>query len=245
MSDIVERLSANVNWLMRDGFETSAKNVQCALAEIESLRQQLAEKDAENRLIMLNLTQCGEQLAASQAQKAQQSADFCDAIGHAISLGLDAHIFLKCWNEGDWDGCKEYGFEPSATLREPWSAMQRETEFAAYKRNTNLAYKGSEQETLDKLAASQAREAQLREAVRQNHEWHENYDEYGGYPESELAEVNEKALALPQDTTALEAMIAEAGEVMRERVMQARGNGNLYPLDIRALPGVTLEDLRK
>lgn len=47
MSDIVERLSANVNWLMRDGFETSAKkNVQCALAEIESLRQQLAASQA-------------------------------------------------------------------------------------------------------------------------------------------------------------------------------------------------------
>ena len=40
-------------------------------------------------------------------------------------------------------------------------------------------------------------------------------------------------------------MIQKAGEVMRERVMQARGKGQLYPMDLRALPGVTLEDLRK
>lgn len=60
---------------------------------------------------------------------------------------------------------------------------------------------------LEQLAASQAREQQLREAVRQNQEWHENHDEYGGYPESELAEVNEKALAQSSDTSALEAIM--------------------------------------
>ena len=43
----------------------------------------------------------------------------------------------------------------------------------------------------------------------------------------------------------LREMIAKAGEVMRERFMRARGNGQLYPVEIRAMPGVTLEDLKK
>ena len=176
MSDIVERLSANVNWLMRDGFETSAKNVQCALAEIESLRQQLAEKDAKIEL---------ERTARQQLEK----------------------------------------------------LLHRQAET---------------------ISASQAREQQLREAVRQNQEWHENYDEYGGYPESELAEVNEEALSLPQDTSALEAMIAKAGEVMRERCFDSvQAEMDEQYIDsppwyvaeacrdtISTLPGVTLEDLK-
>ena len=109
------------------------------------------------------------------------------------------------------------------------------------------------------LAASQAREVQLREAVRQNHEWHNNYDEYGGYPESELCEVNTEALALPQDTTALGAMIAKAGEVMRERCSdsaqtemdgQNLGSAHWHAARvcreaIRDIPCVTLEDLQK
>ena len=73
---------------------------------------------------MNELEQLKLQLAVSQAREVQQSADFCDAIKHAISLGLDAHIFLEYWNEGDWGGCKEYGFEPRAALKEPWSTAQ-------------------------------------------------------------------------------------------------------------------------
>ena len=33
-------------------------------------------------------------------------------INHAITLGLDADQFLSCWREGDWAGCREFGFEP-------------------------------------------------------------------------------------------------------------------------------------
>lgn len=33
------------------------------------------------------------------------------AIEHAISLGTEASEFLTCWNEGNWDGCREYGFD--------------------------------------------------------------------------------------------------------------------------------------
>lgn len=136
---------------------------------IVDLRKQLAEKDAENRLIMLNLTQCGEQLAATQA-----------------------------------------------------------------------------------------REVQLREVIGKAKEgivqWHVPENRYAA-----LDAINE-ALALPQDTTALEAMIAKAGEVMRELAATActdRSTGTdtddfnewdhcnySCAEEIRALPGVTLEDLK-
>lgn len=81
-------------------------------------------------------------------------------------------------------------------------------------------------------------------------------------------DIAELALALPQDSTALEAMITKAGEVMRERCANYLVSGRymvLNPLQtltaeqhskavrahdthqskaIRALPGVTLEDLK-
>ncbi len=169
--------------------------MQCALAEIESLRQQL------NKIT--------EEL-------------------HAHQIGHD-HIIAE----------KDAEIEHLDRTKAEWK---------------NTAKLLDEQ-----LAASQAREQQLREAVRQNQEWHENYDEYGGYPESELAEVNEKALAIPADTTALEAMLAKAGEVMRERCSDsAQTEMDEQYIDsspwyaaracreaIRDIPCVTLEDLQK
>lgn len=38
--------------------------------------------------------------------------------------------------------------------------------------------------------------ADLRDAVKANHKWHEDYDEYGGYPDSELCVRNCQALSL-------------------------------------------------
>lgn len=46
----------------------------------------------------------------------QVRQDFCAAIDHAISLGLEGADFLRCWNEGDWDGCAEFDFVPSEQL---------------------------------------------------------------------------------------------------------------------------------
>lgn len=92
---------------------------------------------------------------------------------------------------------------------------------------------------LAELAASQARERKLRERI--NSQLERFYaSESGRIDDAVLSD----ALALPQDTSALEAMIAMAGEVMRERFMKLRAKGVLYPADIRALPGVTLEDLK-
>lgn len=174
MIDIVERLSANVNWLMRDGFETSAKNVQCALAEIESLRQRLAEKDAEierlYKVIDANWVS-QKQIIVSQL--------LVERLREALNL---------------------------------W-----------------------------KLASNNAEESEL--------------DDMACYcvPMPLFCDADEAtgaALALPQDTTALEAMITKAGEVMRERAAQEgrmAANGNCEDRVRRAIlsiANVTLFDLR-
>lgn len=90
------------------------------------------------------------------------------------------------------------------------------------------------------LAASQAREQQLREAL------HKlaclgNGAHYGTSDGNRIAQV---ALALPTDTSALQAIVAKAGEVMRERLLYLRAEGVMYPADIRALPAISLEDLK-
>ena len=95
----------------------------------------------------------------------------------------------------------------------------------------------------EQLAASQLREQQLREALEVVN--NAGDDEWYPYTPEQAKKVISEALTLPQDASAIEAMIKKAGEVMRERFMCARGNGQLYPVEIRALPGVTLEDLRK
>jgi len=54
------------------------------------------------------------------------------------------------------------------------------------------------------------------------------------------------AISTPSDTSALEAMIAKAGEKMRERVVETiLASAHGFPMrEIRALPAVTLEDLK-
>ena len=102
-------------------------------------------------------------------------------------------------------------------------------------------------------AASQARERQLREAlvIADN----AGDDEWYPYTPEQAKTAIGKALALPQDTSALAAVVQKAGEVIRERCFDAC-NADKYPnecdksiaydcrLTIRALPGVTLWDLK-
>jgi len=63
---------------------------------------------------------------------------------------------------------------------------------------------------------SQAKLLKLQKAVAHNHEWHKNYDEFDGYSESELYEINCKALSLPNDFSHLEAFVRLSGETMRK-----------------------------
>jgi hypothetical protein len=39
--------------------------------------------------------------------------EFNKAIDFAIKQGIDAYDFLTCWREGDWEGCREYGYDTS------------------------------------------------------------------------------------------------------------------------------------
>lgn len=90
------------------------------------------------------------------------------------------------------------------------------------------------------LVACQAREQQLREALRK-------IADLRNLGKIEPEVVAFEALALPQDTTALQAMIAKAGEVMRERCREDVALCyDTYGVvaDLRYLPGVTLEDLK-
>jgi hypothetical protein len=63
------------------------------------------------------ITRLRAELDKSQQDAEQMRQDFCAAINHAISIGMEADVFLRCWNEGDWKGCAEFGFEPSAELK--------------------------------------------------------------------------------------------------------------------------------
>lgn len=58
-----------------------------------------------------------------------------------------------------------------------------------------------------------------------------------------------KALSTPSDTSALEAIVKKAGEVMRERSINVAWNNEPdcngpIEMEIRALPAVTLDDLK-
>ena len=90
------------------------------------------------------------------------------------------------------------------------------------------------------LAASQAREEKLREAL---HMAESALDECRDYPVT-YTEVVE-ALCIPADDTALRDLIQKAGEVMRERCRFSVPFGQIAIREaIRELPGVTLKDLK-
>lgn len=51
---------------------------------------------------------------STSKQASNQSAvdEFNRVIQHAITLRYEAFQFLQCWNEGNWEGCREFEFEP-------------------------------------------------------------------------------------------------------------------------------------
>lgn len=93
------------------------------------------------------------------------------------------------------------------------------------------------------LVASQAREVRLRDALGHILEYWNGVtiDVVMLDALEHIEDVAHEVLALPQDTTTIEEMIAEAGEVMRERCVEECDESREA---IRALPSVTLEDLK-
>ena len=89
---------------------------------------------------------------------------------------------------------------------------------------------------IEKLAAlmlaAQAREAKLIEAMNLY------FDQYPHMTKGYIID----AIAQPTDNTALREMVAQAGEVMRERTLS--GTTALFANRIRLLPAITLDDLK-
>lgn len=153
------------------------------------------------------------------------------------------------------------------SLRAQLAEAQAEIEHLKISRENFAAHSES---TLGQLAASQAREVRLREALNVAADKFHDYAEIHSMKERtrdniekiernlELARLCDTALSQPTDTTALEAMIQKAGEVMRERCIAAAevskygdtmnlGTGLITSgcaYSIRALPSVRLEDLK-
>ena len=112
------------------------------------------------------------------------------------------------------------------------------------------AYEAGKREQAAELAAEQAKNVGLRDELRRVKAI--CLREFGN------GVVNEVVLSTPSDTSALEAMIAKAGEKMREKCVSwlvdnalkqsrdARFRSGIVIAagEIRALPGVTLEDLK-
>ena len=119
------------------------------------------------------------------------------------------------------------------SLRQQLAASQAENESLRRANKECIEYFNESQKD---LAASQAREQRLRWALR----------EYRAFFTSIPAGID--ALALPQDTSELEAVVQKAGEVMRERSISTVTwpyDPNTIRGELRALPGVTLRDLQK
>lgn len=111
-----------------------------------------------------------------------------------------------------------------------------------------VKYEEKLQDYKAQLAESQAREAKLRKAL-ESYKWQIE----GGLICVPNGSINE-ALDTQPDATALNEMIAKAGEVMRERCFQTAQPEDSYQDEwfsakadssarIRSLPGVTMEDL--
>jgi len=103
-----------------------------------------------------------------------------------------------------------------------------------------------------RLASSQAREQQLREALETCKKKQIIYEcrpaqNYKTYDSDKV----DAALAIPQDTSALQSMIAKAGEVMRgsceNHANYYRRNSSVAQAiyeEIRNLPAITLDDMK-
>lgn len=68
-------------------------------------------------------------LAEQPAEQESVQDEYNRVINHAIEQGIEASVFLRCWQEGDWSGCAEFGFEPNmAAYTAPQPAKPAEQE---------------------------------------------------------------------------------------------------------------------
>lgn len=65
-------------------------------------------------------------LAEQSTEQESVQNEYNRVINHAIEQGIEASVFLRCWQEGDWSGCAEFGFKPNMaayTAPQPAVAM--------------------------------------------------------------------------------------------------------------------------
>lgn len=254
--------------------------------EIESLRQQLAISEAEGLEQARLLGMSGEREVALLAEIDR----LCNQLAAA-----NAELVRKQARDSQYSNvcCKLSANENEVVqLRQQLAEKDAEIEFQknAHGQAQQLLLEQGKQ-----LAASQAREQQLREALEITHDLYaQSTSGYGFYrpanpnnfyPDLDCCSHDEiaahskacedyksgraygndswgigaycdeylpalDALALPSDTTALSAMIAKAGEVMRESVIEqciamcVMSRDGAFVEEIRALPGVTMDDLK-
>lgn len=135
--------------------------------------------------------------------------------------------------------CKRQGDNAQAVINELRQQLAEKDAEIEHLDRTKAEWKNTAKFLDEQLAASQAREQQLREALQDARTADDiSYCASGDY----FTDVIDAALALPQDITALSTLIAKAGEVMRERC--ERESWLMAPV-LRSIPGVTMEDLEK
>src|SRR5574343_1517370 len=116
----------------------------------------------------------------------------------------------------------------------------------------HIAYLHGQADRNKKLAAEQAKNVELREglesAIKGLTWWMDNMPH--DVTDVDFAEIDalQEALAAPSDTSALEAIVKKAGEVMRrwatdQEMLKGHAGPLIVVYAIRALPAVTLDDL--
>lgn len=243
MSDIVHRI-----WNKYLGVNTPAAELaKDASAEIESLRRELEnERAREIHSCGPDCTRSGcvnrrlrEELAEARQEIADRKAD-CET-GHDQDEATIAELRQQLKHMTD-----EYRAALDAEQVRYRQVVEKDAEIERLKGMVDEIQAAKHvlrehNRLLVKLAASQACEQQLREAT----ECLLHLCEIIGAPDGPVLEKARQALAIPQDTSALEAMITKAGEVMRGRCLRDIWYMPKPQEDaIRALPAVTLDDIK-
>ncbi len=91
----------------------SEKLRQAAQQALEALEKEPADYADWIRTMKAARAALRTALAEQPAEQESVQDEYNRVINHAIEQGIEASVFLRCWQEGDWSGCAEFGFEPN------------------------------------------------------------------------------------------------------------------------------------
>lgn len=239
MTDIIKQLQELATLCSRVSDPCTQRTMLIEINEIESLRRQLDQMTKKARKEYLS--------AIEWAGKHQE-------LSEQLHAAMIAHEHVVAEKDAEIKRLKEDVAIEAANGRH-WSNA-----YSEWVKSDKVAQKLIEYEAKNwlletQLAASQLREQRLREASEKL-----LASMSGTLAESvfafQMLILKESLRGQPTDTSALEAVVQRAGEVMRERCLSEIDpkyytHGLLKEVvegccgDLRALPGVTMEDLRK